>query len=73
MFIFPVQLTTSRIGNLTYQVDSYSASSDYHTASVIQEVMVIHTYIQFNISATNSLLDRVTFRTNSPIPADDRR
>ena len=29
--IFPVQLTTSRIGNLTYPVDPYSAIYDDHT------------------------------------------
>ena len=31
MFIFPVQQTTSRIGNLTYPVDLYSATCDDHT------------------------------------------
>ena len=31
MFIFPVQLTTSRIGNLTYPVDPYSCYMCNHT------------------------------------------
>ena len=31
MLIFPVQLTTSRIGNLTRSVDPYSAICDDHT------------------------------------------
>ena len=35
--IFPVQLTMSRIGNLTYPVDPYSAICDDHT--------YIHTYL----------------------------